>query len=117
EYFAMITAVRQRTDQHKSEVSMKWISEGKLISLITGGLGVVFLIPSACAGAHKDHPYRYSVVDMPVSLAVGTVTTPAFPVISQWYDIMVQVEKPLPLRQMQCMTGVTAGPLESGACS
>ena len=26
----------------------------------------------------KDHPYRYSVVDIPVSLAVGTVRTPEF---------------------------------------
>ena len=55
----------------------------------------------------KDHPYRYSVVDIPVSLAVGSVRTPEFSPPSSWYWIMVQVEKPLPFNQMQCMMGVT----------
>ena len=57
---------------------------------------------------------------MPISLAVGTVRTPEFAAVSQWYDIVVQVEKPLkllPFRQMVCMMGVTAGPLESQDCS
>jgi hypothetical protein len=30
---------------------------------------------------------------------------------------MVQVEKPLPFRQMQCMMGLASGPLESKDCS
>jgi hypothetical protein len=30
---------------------------------------------------------------------------------------MVQVEKPLPFRQMECMMGATAGPLESVDCT
>jgi hypothetical protein len=52
----------------------------------------------------KDHPYRYSVVDIPVSLAVGSVRTPEFsPAKSSWHWIMVQVEKPLPTKQMVCM--------------
>ncbi len=51
----------------------------------------------------KDHPYRYSVVDIPVSLAVGTVRTPEFSPPSSWYWIMVQVEKPFPTPQMVCM--------------
>jgi hypothetical protein len=65
----------------------------------------------------KDHPYRYSVVDIPVSLAAGTVRTPEFSPPSRWYWIMVQVEKPLPTRQMQCTTGTTAGPLDSKNCT
>jgi hypothetical protein len=68
-------------------------------------------------GNRKLHPYRHSDVDMPVSLVLGTIQTPEFPVTSQWYDIIVQVEKPLPLRQMRCMMGVTSGPLESKDCS
>jgi hypothetical protein len=51
----------------------------------------------------KDHPYRYSVVDIPVSLAVGSVRTPEFSPRSSWYWIMVQVEKPFPTPQMVCM--------------
>jgi hypothetical protein len=56
-------------------------------------------------------------VDVPVSLTVGTVRTPEFSVASNWYWIMVQVEKPLPFQQMECMMGVTAGPLDSKDCS
>jgi hypothetical protein len=54
----------------------------------------------------KDHPYRYSVVDIPVSLAVGTVRTPEFAPPSHWYWILLQVEKPLPTEQMACMMAV-----------
>jgi hypothetical protein len=54
---------------------------------------------------------------MPVSLAVGTVRTPEFPVTTEWYDIVIQVEKPLPFMQMQCMMGVTTGPLVLKDCS
>ena len=92
---------------------MKRISGRKLITSVCGTLGLWFLVADASARSHKEHPYRYSVVDMPVSLAVGTVRTPEFAVATHWYWIMVQVEKPLPLRQMECMMGVTAGLLES----
>jgi len=34
-----------------------------------------------------------------------------------WYEIMLQVEKPLPFRQMQCMMGVTISPLQLKDCS
>jgi hypothetical protein len=54
----------------------------------------------------KDHPYRYSVVDIPVSLAVGSVRTPEFSPPTHWYWIMVQVEKPFPTKQMGCMMTV-----------
>jgi acyl-homoserine lactone acylase PvdQ len=54
---------------------------------------------------------------MPVSLAVGTVQTPEFPVASHGYWIMIQGEKPLPFKQMECMMGVTQGPLDSKNCS
>jgi hypothetical protein len=95
---------------------MKWMSSRKLIDRIGGTLGALILVPGASVGSHKDHPYRHSDVDMPVSLSVGTVRTPEFPVGGQWYDIMVQVEKPLPFLQMQCMMGVTAGLVDSKDC-
>jgi len=55
---------------------------------------------------------------MPVSLAAGRVRTPEFPVKkhSQWYDIMLQVEKPLPFRRMECMVGATSDGLDKKDC-
>jgi hypothetical protein len=54
----------------------------------------------------KDHPVKYSIVDIPVSLAEGTVRTPEFsPPKSGWHWIMIQVEKPLPFYQEGCMMG------------
>jgi hypothetical protein len=96
---------------------MKWMSRGRLIDLIGGTLGVLFLVPGASAGSHKEHPYRYSILDMPVSLAAGTVRTPEFSVGGNWYWIMIQVEKPLPFMQMECMMGVLPGPLDTKDCS
>jgi hypothetical protein len=69
------------------------------------------------AGNRKHQQYRHSEVDMPVSLVLGTVQTPEFSVTSEWYDIIVQVEKPLPFLQMLCMMGVTSSPLDSKDCS
>jgi len=85
--------------------------------LIVGCFGcVLFLGTVASAKRRPDHPYRYSVLDTPVSLAIGTVLTPEFPVESKWYWIMVQVEKPLPFMEMVCMMGVTSGPFEQSHC-
>lgn len=55
---------------------------------------------------------------MPISLAGGRVRTPEFPVKkhSQWYDIMLQFEEPLPFARMVCMVGVTSGPLDKKVC-
>lgn len=66
----------------------------------------------------KAYPQKYSAVYMTVSLAEGRVRTPEFLVEkkAKWYDIMLQTEKPLQLRQMQCMTGTTSGPLEERDC-
>jgi hypothetical protein len=71
----------------------------------------------ASAKRRPDHPYRYSDVDVPVSLAVGTVQTPEFPVASHWYWIMVQIEQAVPPQQMRCMMGVTLGPWDVWDCS
>jgi len=66
----------------------------------------------------KDHPYRYSVVDIPVSLAVGTVRTPEFsPRKTSWHWIMVQVERPLPTEQLKCMMGTTMNRFDSKDCT
>src|SRR5690349_18081480 len=96
---------------------MKCLVGRKWLGLISALLGVSFLVPCASARDRKDHPYRYSDVDIPVSLAVGTVRTPEFTVVKEWYDIMVQVEIPLPFTQMVCMMGVTVSPIVEKDCS
>lgn len=96
---------------------MTRMSGTRQIALIGATLTALFLMSHAAVGRRKAHPYRYSDVDIPVSLEVGNVRTPEFLAAGQWYDIMIQVEKPLPFHQMQCMMGVTSGPLESQDCS
>ena len=96
---------------------MKWMSRRKLIGVVGGILGVLYMVPSVSAGTHKGFPEKYSDVYMPVSLAVGTIRTPEFVTDARLYDILIQVEKPLPFIQMTCMMGVTLGPLDLKECS
>lgn len=94
---------------------MKCIFRSKLIAMT-----VAMLSFASCAGVrrHPDHPYRYSDVDMPVSLAVGTVRTPEFPVRGEAYFIMLQARKgQIPFFDMVCMMGITSGPLDKERCS
>lgn len=96
---------------------MRWIAGRGWLRRISGAIVALFLLPGVLAGGHKEHPYKHSDVDMPVSLAVGTVRTPEFSTVAQWYDIMVQVERPLPFMQMSCMMGAVGGPLDLKYCS
>ena len=66
----------------------------------------------------KKYPQKYAAVYMPVSLAAGRVRTPEFPAkkLSEWYDIMLQFEKPLPFRRMECMVGATSDGLDKKDC-
>ena len=95
---------------------MKWMLRRKLIAIMRGALVLLILVPCLSARSPKDHKYRYSEIDMPVSLAVGTVQTPEFPVIHEAYFIMVQAEKRLPFVDMECMMGLMSGPLEKSDC-
>ena len=56
---------------------MTWITKMELIGLAVGVLGITLIAPFALA-SRPAHPYRYSIVDMPVSFAVGTIRTPEF---------------------------------------
>jgi hypothetical protein len=96
---------------------MKWMSRCKLIRVVSGMLGVLLMLPSVSAGRHKDFPEKYSDIYMPVSLAVGTVRTPEFPVIFEDYDIIIQADRSLPVSQMICMMGATSNPFELKECS
>jgi hypothetical protein len=71
-----------------------------------------FVVPNP-----KKYPQKYAAVYMPISLAAGRVRTPKFVAkCSQYYDIMLQFEKPLPFLRMVCMVGVTSGPLDKKDC-
>ena len=75
-------------------------------------------VPTMEPPNRKRFPQKYASVYMPVSLAAGRVRTPEFPVLkhSQWYDVMLQVEKPLPFLRMKCMVGATMGPRDTDHC-
>ncbi len=96
---------------------MKRMSGWQLIGVIGGILGVFLFGPNAFAGDPKVHKYRYSEIDMPVSLEVGTVRTPEFAVKHEAYLIAVQAEKRLPFHEMQCMMALATGPLEKDGCN
>jgi hypothetical protein len=56
-------------------------------------------------------------VVIPVSLAEGTVRTPEFKVhLNGYYMIEVQAKKRLPLNRLDCMMGISLGPLDPNNC-
>ncbi|WP_263415229.1 hypothetical protein [Terriglobus albidus] len=75
------------------------------------------MAPPVSARTHKDFPEKYADVYIPVSLAAGTVRTPEFPVVVEAYDILIQVQRTLPIGQMICMMGATSNPFESKNCT
>lgn len=93
---------------------MKGLSRRDLIVGVGGALGVVLLRPTAFAGVWWGG--RKPAVDMPVSLAVGTVRTPEFPVKRDPYLIIIRAEKRLPFADMNCMLGL-ATPLPDPNCN
>jgi hypothetical protein len=95
---------------------MKWISRRDLVGILCGMLSVLLLGSTVWAGSPKPHKYRYSEIDMPVSLAVGAVRTPEFPVIHEAYFIMIQAEKRLPFVDQRCMMGLDNGTLDFKDC-
>lgn len=102
----------------KGERNINWMSKARSICAI--GATAAMFMPGPCTGknAQNVHPYRYSDVDMPVSLALGNVVrTPEFKVQKQAYFIMVQAEKgQIPFVDLKCMMGLVAGPTESAEC-
>ena len=85
---------------------MKGRSRRGLISLAGAMLGIGLF----GHGAQAWNPFRgrKPSVDMPVSLATGTVTTPEFPVQRQNYLIIIRAQKRLPFDELNCMLGLIA---------
>lgn len=88
---------------------MKRLTRRELITGLGGAFGLCLFGPNACAG-------RKAAVDMPVSLAPGTVRTAEFPVIHQPYLIIIRAQKRLPFADMNCMMGLTTGPGDPDNC-
>ena len=76
----------------------------------------MLLVPGVHAEDPKTRKYSYSEIDMPVSLAIGSVRTPEFTVRHEAYFIMIQAEKRLPFRDMRCMMGLKDGTLSFEDC-
>jgi hypothetical protein len=93
---------------------MKWKSRREFMRGLPGTLAVFFL-GSRNIAAISLWPRR-AALDIPVSLAVGTIRTPAFAVKHETYLIMIRAEKRLPFAQMCCMMGLTTGPLDPYNC-
>ena len=89
---------------------MPRLSRGQIA--VATGLGAAFVWLCACSATRLvQHPYPKSAIDIAVSLQVGTVQTPEFPVIAEDYYIMIQAEGVLPAGQMLCMMGMYRTPL------
>ena len=87
------------------------VTRGKWTGLLAGPLTVALLAYGCAAASYEAHPYARvrSLVDIPISLAPGTIRTPEFAVVAENYSILIQIEKPLPFDRLQCMMGVTSG--------
>lgn len=111
---AMTSKTRDREALRIAGDAMKGLSRRDLIVGVGGVLGVALLGPKALAGIFWGG--RKPAVDMPVSLAVGTVRTPEFPVKRDAYLIIIRAEKRLPFADMNCMMGLTTGPGDPYNC-
>lgn len=88
-------------------------------TLVLTVAGWLLMIAAVCsAGDRKQWPSKFAIVEMAVSLAPGNIRTPEFPVDGQWYDIVIQVEKPssLSFHEENCMLGTVLGPLDKAGC-
>jgi hypothetical protein len=83
---------------------MNWRSRRELITGVIVALLLVVLGSTAWAGSCWD--CRKPRLDMPISLAEGTVVTPEFPVKREGYVIKIQVNKKLPFSDLNCMMGL-----------
>ena len=85
---------------------MRQISSCRLLGLGSVAL-VVFALASTAWAAGLCFRCKIQPVNLPVSLAVGTVRTPEFFVKSTNYSILIRVKRGLPLGQLECMMGIT----------
>jgi hypothetical protein len=85
---------------------MRQISRRQLLGVVCGPLAVFALASMTWAAGPICFKCKIDPVNMPVSLAVGTVRTPEFWVKDTDYTIMIEVKRGLPLARLDCMMGI-----------
>jgi hypothetical protein len=71
-----------------------------LTAIITAGM----LFPGSPGEGQEDyHTWRRPEIQVPISLAIGTVRTPPFHVKKADYAIIIQVARRLPFGDLKCM--------------
>ena len=103
--------------QLQPESSTQQVGSGSgavIVSPIVPKEGAIKVQPQPAS--RKYQTYYRPVIEIPVSLAVGTVQTPEFSAKAMHYDILIQAEKRLPFGDMLCMMGLTTGPLSQFNC-
>jgi hypothetical protein len=77
---------------------------------------LIFLGYGNSANCQNYQTYRRPLIDMPLSLSVGTVRTTPFQVKKARYAIMIQAEERIPIDKMMCMLGLSIGPYDYHKC-
>lgn len=79
--------------------------------------GVAALLTASTALGAPCFLCRKPALDMPISLAAGTIRTPEFAVKHEAYTISIQVERKLPPASLNCMMGVKPYPWSHDHCA
>src|SRR5258707_2044928 len=95
---------------------MECMSRRKIFRILGAMPGILLFGLGISDGSDKYQTYRRPEIEIPVSLAVGTVRTPEFRVKNQNYLIMIQAERRLPYADMRCMMGLTYGAFDRFNC-
>ena len=74
-----------------------------LITIVCSGLA---LLTESAAQSNKCWGCRKPRLDIPISLAAGTVVTPEFLVKREGYVIYIRAQKKLPFEAMNCLLGL-----------
>lgn len=94
---------------------MRAISRRECFACFGGIVAANLVGPFALVGA--CFLCRKPIVDMPISLALGTIRTPDFAVKDEAYAISIRVERKLPPAELNCMMGVKPYPWIQDHCA
>lgn len=77
---------------------------------LTPFLLVILLLGATPAFAQRCDHCNKDGLEMPISLEMGTVRTPAFPVENAYYNIAIDVRWLLPREELRCKMGFAVSP-------
>jgi hypothetical protein len=84
---------------------MTCISKCRLGVVTVEMIALLLLGQVASAENSKDKPYRHSGVELPISLAIGTVRSPEFVAKHDLYQMKIEAEWLLPTVELRCKMG------------